>query len=449
MNKIGIIIRREYLTRVKKKSFLVMTFLGPILIASLWIIPFFLAMNSETQSKVLVVDETLVENNGVKSSLYLEKFKNDKELTFEYGYDITEAQNKLENGKYDAVLEIVKTNDMPPIKGFLFYSENEPSLSAQEAIRSQLTNILKDHVLVYDYGMTEKDLEWFNNPKIGFYSKDIRSGKDSYKEIKTILGTMSGFLIYMFIFLFGGQVMKSVSEEKTNRIVEVLVSSIKPIQLLMGKIVSIALVGLTQFILWVVLSGILIAGLQSFYPQTFTEPQKENITINERVISVDKIDNISSSSGEVNQMVQGLFSIDYALVISMFLFYFMAGYFLYASLFGAVGALMDVDTDAQQFTLPITIPLIIAMLCFPIILNDPSGTVAFWLSIIPLTAPMVMMIRIPFGVPVWEIALSMSLMIIFIAFCMWLAAKIYRTGILMYGKNITYKEIWKWFKYKN
>lgn len=221
MNKIGIIIRREYLTRVKKKSFLVMTFLGPILIASLWIIPFFLAMNSETQSKVLVVDETLVENNGVKSSLYLEKFKNDKELTFEYGYDITEAQNKLENGKYDAVLEIVKTNDMPPIKGFLFYSENEPSLSAQEAIRSQLTNILKDHVLVYDYGMTEKDLEWFNNPKIGFYSKDIRSGKDSYKEIKTILGTMSGFLIYMFIFLFGGQVMKSVSEEKTNRIVEV------------------------------------------------------------------------------------------------------------------------------------------------------------------------------------------------------------------------------------
>lgn len=449
MNKIGIIIRREYLTRVKKKSFLVMTFLGPILIASLWIIPFFLAMNSETQSKVLVVDETLVETNGVKSSLYLEKFKNDKELTFEYGYDITEAQNKLEEVKYDAVLEIVKTNDMPPIKGFLFYSENEPSLSAQEAIRNQLTNILKDHVLVYDYGMNEKDLEWFNNPKIGFYSKDIRSGKDSYKEIKTILGTMSGFLIYMFIFLFGGQVMKSVSEEKTNRIVEVLVSSIKPIQLLMGKIVSIALVGLTQFVLWVFLSTILIAGLQSFYPQTFTKPQKENITINERVISVDKIDDISSSSGEVNQMVQGLFSIDYVLVISMFLFYFMAGYFLYASLFGAVGALMDVDTDAQQFTLPITVPLIIAMLCFPIILNDPSGIVAFWLSMIPLTAPMVMIIRIPFGVPVWEIALSMSLMILFITFCMWLATKIYRTGILMYGKNITYKEIWKWFKYKN
>ena len=157
----------------------------------------------------------------------------------------------------------------------------------------------------------------------------------------------------------------------------------------------------------------------------------------------------SSGSTEVNQIVQGLFSINYFLVIAMFLFYFMAGYFLYASLFGAVGALMDVDTDGQQFTLPITIPLIIAMVCFPIIINDPSGVVAFWLSIIPLTSPMIMMMRIPFGVPFWEIALSMSLMIVFILGAMWLAAKIYKTGILMYGKNITYKEIWKWFKYKN
>ncbi|MFA7081703.1 MAG: ABC transporter permease [Bacteroidales bacterium] len=449
MNKIAIIIRREYLTRVKKKSFLVMTFLGPILIASLWIIPFFLAMNSETKSNILVVDETLIEKDGVKSSLYTEKFKNTSELNFSYEYDISKAQDLLKEEKYDAVLEIVKTNDMPPIKGFLFYSKNEPSLSAQESMRTQLTNILKDHVLVYDYGMTEKDLDWFNNPKIGFYSKDIRSGKDSYKEIKTILGTMSGFLIYMFIFLFGAQVMKSVSEEKTSRIVEVLVSSIKPIQLLMGKIISIALVGLTQFFLWIVLSFVLIAGLQSFYPQTFTEAQKEDITINERVISVDKIQEASSSSAEVNQIVQGLFSIDYVLVISMFLFYFMAGYFLYASLFGAVGSLMDVDTDAQQFTLPVTIPLILAIVCFPIVIQDPSGTAAFWLSIIPLTAPIIMMIRIPFGVPAWEIALSMSLMIVFIGFCMWMAAKIYRTGILMYGKNITYKEIWKWFKYKN
>lgn len=448
MNKIGIIIKREYFTRVKKRSFLVMTFLGPILLASLWIIPFFLAQNSDTKSSILVVDETIIETNEVRSSLYHKRFKNNKELNFEYGYDISKAHDLLIQGEYDAVLEIVKSNDMPPIKGFLFYNDNEPSLSAQGSLRTQLSDIFKDHVLVNDYGMSEEDLQWFNDPKIGFYSKDIRSGKDSYKEIKTILGTISGFLIYMFIFLFGAQVMKSVSEEKTSRIVEVLVSSVKPIQLLMGKIVSIALVGLTQFLLWIILSFVIIAGLQSIYPQTFTETQKENIVVNERIISVDKIEEASSST-EVNQIIQGLFSIDYVLVISMFLFYFMAGYFLYASLFGAVGALMDVDTDAQQFTLPITIPLIIAILSFPVVINDPSGTIAFWLSIIPLTSPIIMMMRIPFGVPVWEIALSIVSIIIFIGFCMWLAAKIYRTGILMYGKNITYKEIWKWFKYKN
>ncbi|MEA4968730.1 MAG: ABC transporter permease [Bacteroidaceae bacterium] len=449
MSKTGIIIRREYFIRVKKKSFLVMTFLGPILIASLWIIPFFLALNSDTQSKVLVVDETLIEKNGIKSSLYLNKFKKDNELIFEYGYDIKEAQEKLTKGDYDAVLEIVSTNDMPPIKGFLFYSENEPSLSAQSAIQSQLSNILKDHVLKYDYGMNDKDLEWFNNPKIGFYSKDIRSGKDSYKEIKTFLAIIAGICIYMFIFMFGAQVMKSVSEEKTSRIVEVLVSSIKPVQLLMGKIVAVGLVGLTQLVLWLVLSVVLIGGLRTVYPQTFSESQKENITINERVISVDKVGEMTSDSSQVNQVVQGLFSIDYTLVILMFVFYFITGYLLYAALFGAVGALIDVDTDAQQFTLPITIPLIIAMVCFPIVINAPSGGVAFWLSMIPLTSPMVMMMRIPFGVPIWEIATSMGLIILFIIFCMWFAAKIYRTGILMYGKNITYKEIWKWFKYNN
>lgn len=449
MNKTGIIIKREYFIRVRKKSFLIMTFLGPILIASLWIIPFFLALNSETKSRILVIDETLVETNGVKSSLYLNKFNNDKELTFEYGYDITEAQDKLSQGDYDAVLEIVSTNDMPPIKGFLFYSENEPSLTAQSTIQTQLSNILKDHVLTYDYGMNEKDLEWFNNPKIGFYSKDIRSGKDSYKEIKTALAIIAGICIYMFIFMFGSQVMKSVSEEKTSRIVEVLVSSIKPVQLLMGKIIAVGLVGLTQLVLWMVLSVVLIGGLKTLSPQTFSEPQKENITLNERVISVDKFEEATSDSSQVNQVVQGLFSINYTLVIIMFIFYFIAGYLLYAALFGAVGALIDIDTDAQQFTLPITIPLIIAMVCFPIIINAPSGNVAFWLSIFPLTSPMVMMMRIPFGVPVWEIILSVGLIILFIVFCMWLAAKIYRTGILMYGKNITYKEIWKWFKYNN
>ncbi|MDY0053826.1 MAG: ABC transporter permease [Bacteroidales bacterium] len=449
MNKIKIIIRREYLSRIKKKSFLVMTFLGPILIAALWGIPFFLALNSESESKILVVDTTLYEKNGVKSSLFLNQFKNNEGAVFEYSYDINEAQAKLKNKEYDAVLEIANTNDNPPIKCFLFYSENEPSIQTQENIKSQLNQIFKDYVLTYDYGMNKEDLNLFNNPRIGFYSKDLDSGTESYIAVKTILGAISGFLIYMFIFFFGSQVMRSVSEEKTNRIVEILVSSIKPVQLLMGKIIALALVGLTQFLLWVLLSGVLIGGIQTLYPQTFSQQNTEKFVSNERVVNMDAINASVQENQNTNEVISGILSINYTLVLSMFLFYFIAGYFLYASLFGAVGALMDVDTDAQQFTLPITIPLIIAMLCFPMIINNPSGDLAFWFSIIPLTSPMIMMLRIPFGVPVWEILLSMGLMLVFITGAIWLAAKIYRTGILMYGKNITYKEIWKWFKYKN
>ena len=180
MNKIKIIIRREYLSRIKKKSFLVMTFLGPILIAALWGIPFFLALNSESESKILVVDTTLYEKNGVKSSLFLNQFKNNEGAVFEYSYDINEAQTKLKNKEYDAVLEIANTNDNPPIKCFLFYSENEPSIQTQENIKSQLNQIFKDYVLTYDYGMNKEDLNLFNNPRIGFYSKDLDSGTESY-----------------------------------------------------------------------------------------------------------------------------------------------------------------------------------------------------------------------------------------------------------------------------
>ncbi|MDR0970811.1 MAG: ABC transporter permease [Bacteroidales bacterium] len=449
MNKINIIIKREYFTRVKKKSFIVMTFVVPILFLALVFIPAILSQKALTVSKVLVVDQTLVEKNGVKSSLFLNKFKNNDELTFVYGYDIKKAQDDLIKKEYDAVLELVKTNDNPPIKGFLYYGENELSLVSQQAIQNQLTDIFKNHILTYDYGMSEKDLAWFNDPKIGFYSKNILSGEDSNKGVQTVLSVILGFIIYMFVFMFSSQVMRSISEEKMNRIVEVLVSSIKPIQLLMGKIVAIALVGLTQLLLWGVFFAIMIFSLQGIYPDAFNSSKNENITITQKVPASASFNEAIAENSEINKIIQQVFSINYGLVLSTFLFYFLAGYFLYAALFGAVGALVDVDTDVQQFTLPITIPLIIAMVCFPLIINSPSGGVAFWLSIIPLTSPMVMMMRIPFGVPAWELILSMAVMIIFIAFCVYIAAKIYRTGILMYGKNITYKEVWKWLKYKN
>jgi ABC-2 type transport system permease protein len=258
---------------------------------------------------------------------------------------------------------------------------------------------------------------------------------------------IGGVLIYFFIFMFGSQIIRSVSEEKMSRIVEVLVSSVKPVQLLVGKLVGVALVGLTQFLLWIVLTLCVVTAIQATSPQIFKENIKEEITINERVISVDKMQ--QGNQSQSSQIMQGLLSINYPVIILMFLFYFMAGYFLYASLYGAVGSLIDIDTDAQQFTLPITAPMIIALMCLTVVMNNPNGNIAYWLSIIPFTSPIIMMVRIPFGVPWNELVLSVGLLLLSIAGALWVAAKIYRTGILLYGKKVTYKELWKWLRYKN
>lgn len=447
MNKIKIIIKREYLTRVRKKSFIVMTILGPILICALWLIPFLLQQTGETRAEIMVIDRTAEQLNDQTLSLFKNKFTSNDRVHFSYLDDINTAQKLLKENSCDGVLEILKTNDNPPIKSLMYYGENEPGLKVQDEIESQLTSILKDNVLRYDYGMNDKEIQWVNNPKIDFYTKNILTGESSYKEIKTALGAIGGVLIYMFVFMFGSMVMKSVSEEKVNRIVEVLVSSVKPVQLLMGKLMAIALVGLTQFAMWVILTFGLIGVMQAAAPETFSPKAQEEITINERVITVDKLNAVEQS--QVSELVQGLMAINYPLIILMFLFYFVAGYFLYASLFGAIGSLIDADTDGQQFTLPVTIPMIIAMVCLPLVMDNPSGTAAFWLSLIPFTSPVAMMVRLPFGVPVWELTLSVALMLVSIIFCVWLAAKIYRTAILLYGKKISYREIWKWLKYKD
>ncbi len=261
------------------------------------------------------------------------------------------------------------------------------------------------------------------------------------------LSGVCGILIYFFIFLFGSMVMKAVSEEKTNRIVEVLVSSVKPVQLLVGKVVAIALVGLTQCAIWIVLTAGIFTLVQTANPELFSPAAQEQIMVQDRVMTVEKLNSVEANPA--NDIIQGLLSIDIPVIVLSFVFFFITGYLLYAFLFGAVGSMIDNDTDGQQFTLPITIPMIIAMVSLSSVMNNPSGDVAFWLSIIPLTSPVVMMARIPFGVPYWELALSAGLMIVFVALSAWIAAKIYRTAILLYGKKINYKEIWKWIRYKN
>jgi ABC-2 type transport system permease protein len=447
MNKIKIIIKREYLTRVRKKSFIVMTILGPILLCALCVVPVLLQEAEQSRTEIIVVDNTAELVNDKSLSLFKDKFNSNNDLAFVYMDNIETAQRLLKENSCDGVLEIIKTNDTPPIKSFMYYGENELGIKVQEEIKNQLVNILKDNILRYDYGMSNKEIDWINNPKVDFYTENILTGESSFNEIKTALGGIAGFLIYFFILIFASMMMKSVSEEKVNRIVEVLVSSVKPIQLLLGKLFAIALVGLTQFAMWVVLTFILISAAQVAIPDLFTTPTQEEIMINERVISVDTINAVEN--GSTNEIIQGLMAINYPLIIVMFLFFFLTGYMLYASIFGAIGSLIDTDTDGQQFILPATIPIIIAIVAMPVVIENPAGSIAFWLSIIPFTSPIIMMIRIPFGVPIWELGLSVILMLIAIAFCIWIAAKIYRTAILLYGKRISYKEIWKWLRYKN
>ncbi|MDR1847858.1 MAG: ABC transporter permease [Bacteroidales bacterium] len=447
MNKIKIIIRREYLSRIKKKSFLVMTILGPVLISALWLIPFLLSQTTDSKSNFIIVDET-AEHQPNAEPLFKDKLKNSAEVNLTYSDDLEKAQTMLREGLCDAVLEIVGANAMPPVKSFWFFGKSEPSLTARQSIENQLTALYKDYYLKSNCGVSEKDIAFINNPKIDFYSKNIITGEESYPEIKMGLGMVAGLFIYFFILFFGSQIMRSVSEEKMSRVVEVLVSSVKPVQLLLGKLIGVALVGLTQFLLWTVLTFAVITTIQSTSSEQFAKPQTNNVVVNERIVSAETYQQAADAQ-PATEIIQGLFSINYGVIIGMFLFYFITGYFLYASLFGAVGSLIDVDTDAQQFSLPVTIPLIIGIVCLSMVINNPSGPVAFWLSIIPLTSPVIMMVRIPFGVPWWEIALSAGLMLITIWGSILLTAKIYRTAILLYGKKITYKEIWKWLKYKN
>ena len=270
-----------------------------------------------------------------------------------------------------------------------------------------------------------------------------------------IIGYLSGFLIYLFIFMFGAQVMRGVIEEKTSRIIEVIISSVKPFQLMMGKIIGIAFVGLTQFLLWVILTIMIVTGVKS---AVFPEKDASQIKAQTELIStagsmqniqgIDAVD-AEQSMSEIENIFGSIENINFGIILGSFLFFFIGGYLLYAALFAAIGSAVDSEADTQQFMLPITIPLILSIIVMMNAIQTPDSPIAFWFSIIPFTSPVIMMVRIPFGVPYWQLFLSMGLLIITFIGATWVAAKIYRTGILMYGKKTTYKELWKWLRYKS
>jgi ABC-2 type transport system permease protein len=459
MKKILIIIRREYLTRVRKKSFIVMTILGPLLMAAMMIVPIYIATISSETKTISVIDET---------GLFQEKFKESENIKFRYIVsDITSAkENFSKSGDY-ALLYIPKTGPSLPTNAIL-YSKSQVNMNVKSYIKNvmskqmeelKLDAKLRDLRLGPDQSLTTDDI--LRSIRVSVDISTIKIGESgqevkSYPEVSMILGMFSGILIYFFIFMFGSQVMRGVIEEKTSRIIEVIISSVKPFELMMGKIIGVGLVGLTQFLLWVIFTGTIVtiatATLSSKIPQKaaaeqITSPGTQSYGAEKLVgspSSVTKSDNV-----ETNEVLAGINSIDFFFMIRYFLFYFIFGYLFYASLFAAIGSAVDSEADTQQFLLPITIPLIFAIVMAQYVIQEPNGAWAFWLSIIPFTSPVIMMIRLAFNVEYeyWQVLLSMALLVLGFLGSTWLAGKIYRTGILMYGKKVSYRELWKWLKY--
>ncbi len=456
MKKILLIIQREYLTRVRKRSFVVMTVLGPLLMAATIIVPIYLATRTEETKKVAVLDE---------SGIFYEKFKDSDNIRFHYLVsDLNSAKNNFRKSGDDALLYIPKPDVNLPSNAIL-YSESSVNINVISYVKNVMSKQLEEMKLqarlkeyitdknqalpVDDIMRSVKTAVDINTLKIGEDGKESKS----YTELNMVLGMFAGMLIYFFIFLFGAQVMRGVIEEKTSRIVEVIISSVKPFQLMMGKIIGVGLVGLTQFLLWVVLTF----GIVTFVTGIMTggdgkKPSTTQIVQQQKALSPASAEMIQKEteggSGGMGNVMEALNSVNFPVMIGSFIFFFLVGYLMYAALFAAIGGAVDSESDTQQFMFPITIPLILSIVMAQFIIRDPNGPVSFWFSIFPLTSPVTMMIRIPFGVPYYQVALSMVLLILGFLGTTWLAAKIYRTGILMYGKKVSYRELWKWVRYR-
>ena len=444
LKKIIIIIKREFLSRVKKKSFIVMTILGPVLFAAFITLPVIIANWSDSEYNVAIVDDT---------SLFFDRFDDGNEVAFTHlPTNIDDALELLRRDKFDAVLHIPEVGFESPTT-LRLYTKKAVNINAKVHVE----NVLKHEFESLKLGARGIDKDVLQAIETNINIRTVRLLRDGmeqtdYPEVSMALGIISGLMIYFFIFMFGSQVLRGVLEEKTSRIIEVIISSVKPFQLMMGKIVGVAMVGLTQFLIWVLLTLMLVFTIRAAVPDMFQlTPDEQGQIISTQAISTDKLqekmDTVQYHDTVAGQVLESLSAINWPVMILSFIFFFLGGYFLYAALFAAIGSAVDNDADTQQFMLPVTIPLIFAIILGQVVMLNPSGSLAFWLSIIPLTSPIIMMIRIPFGVPYFDLYLSAFLLIAGFLLATWLAAKIYRTGILMYGKKTGYKDLWKWIRY--
>jgi ABC-2 type transport system permease protein len=450
MNKISVIIKREYITRVRKKSFIIMTILAPVLMAAIILVPTLLMMNQSGELKKIAV----VEDN---SDLFKGVIKNTKDAEFVYlpNTKVDDLKKTFETSGYYGILYISPELIHTPNAVYII-SKKQPPIGLLQYIESSLKKeIERQKLLAYKIENLD-DIMKNVETNVSVQTKKLDEfgvEKGTSTGIAMALAYILGFLMYMLVFIFGAQVMRGVIEEKTSRVVEVIISSVKPIQLMMGKIIGIALVGLTQFMIWIFLTvGIVTVLKTTILPKTnITEvsqvmPQSM-MSGNQQTTGTTQVSVMSPQAAEFSKMFDSAMNQPWGLIIICFVFYFVTGYLLYASVFAAIGSAVDNETETQQFMLPVTIPIILGLMVAMGTMQNPESPLSFWCSIIPLTAPIVMMARIPFGVPYWQIAVSMVIMLLTFASFVWMAAKVYRTGILMYGKKTSWKEMWKWLRY--
>jgi ABC-2 type transport system permease protein len=449
MNKIALIIQREYITRVRKKSFIIMTLLTPFLFALIFIIPALVMTDEDKEFKKIAVIE-----DG--SDLFTNVIPDTRDVDFEYltGVRLNDIKNTFSEMGYYGILYISPDLVTNP-DAIQLISRKQPPIGLLDHISGSLEKeIERQKLLAYNIENLDEILRTINTSvRVQTIKLDeTGAARETSTGISMALAYIGGFLMYMLVFMFGSMVMRGVIEEKTNRIVEVIVSSVKPVQLMMGKIIGVALVGLTQFALWIVLTLALVMVVK-----TNLLPEGAMQQIQQLPQSLAEADQAVPGATatvtpeqltEFQQIFAGALNQPWGLIIFSFIFFFLTGYLLYASVFAAIGSAVDNETETQQFMLPVTIPIILGLVVAMGTMQNPESSLSFWFSIIPLTSPIVMMARIPFDVPAWEIALSMGLMLVTIIGAVWMAAKIYRTGILMYGKNTSYKELWKWLTYK-
>lgn len=436
MKKIFLIIKREYLSRVKKKSFLIITFLVPLLFIVMWGGVIALSIqDSGSLSTVYVIDD---------SGLIINDLENSQTVKFEKSIRPAEEQKSfLQENQF--LLLIPK--DVLESQKLDLLSSQKASIFVQGEISNQADNILRK-ILLNNAGIDIQTLDSIQ-PKVKVTSLEItdQGEKESNAGVAMGIGMFASVMIYLTLFIYGAQVMRGVIEEKNNRVVEIIISSVKPFQLMLGKIVGIGLVGLTQFLLWIILSGSLLTVggliLANQMPEAFSTEEIASMSSSVPTSALTQQDSLLTD-------VQGtLAGIDFPYLIGCFLIFFIGGYLLYSALFAAVGSAVDNETETQQFMLPITMPLLFTyVMSFGVLIKDPHGPLSFWLSMIPFTSPIAMMVRVPFGVPFWQLSLSIVLLIAGFILTTWVASRIYRVGILMYGKKASYKELIKWFGYR-